>query len=105
MLNWWPGAIACENPRRGIWGGPPNGRRPPAASATNTAFIRRRRAPLERWIRDDVPEINLRRYRPPASAPPAPKTRGPVLGKLGGGGVAAVGAMFGLFLWRRRKTR
>jgi len=104
MLNWWRGAIECEHPRRGIWGGPPDGARRPTPSATNTAFIRRRRAPLERWIRDDVPEINLRRHRPPASPPPAPKPRASV-DEIGGGSAMVLGCFFGLFAWRRRRPR
>jgi hypothetical protein len=105
MLNWWNGPIECESPRRGEWGGPPNGvapRRPP--SATNTALIRQRRAPLERWIRDDVPEIRLRTHRPPTPTTPSqkPSTRAAV-DALGSAGAMVLGSFFGLFVWRRRR--
>jgi hypothetical protein len=105
MLNWWNGPITCEHPQRGMWGGPPTGTRPRPTAATNTAFIRRRRAPLDRWVRDDVPEIGLRRYRPPTSAP-APKASRVHFDRLddvGAGGSVVLGAMLGLFFWRRRR--
>jgi hypothetical protein len=36
----WTGAIACSNPQRGIWGGPPDGREPVQAAA-KIGFSRR----------------------------------------------------------------
>jgi hypothetical protein len=100
MLHWWAGPIECEHPRRGIWGGPPDGARRPPPSATNTAFIRRRRAPLDRWVRDDVPEIGLRRHRPASSG----GTRSPKTSReMSGIGALVLGSFFGLSWWRRRR--
>jgi len=103
MLNRWRGAIECANPRRGVWGGPPAGTRARTSSATNTAFIRRRSAPLERWIRDDVPEIGLRRHRPSPPSTPAPKTASAQIDDLGGASAALLGSFLGLALYRRRR--
>jgi len=59
----WTGPVACKNPRRGIWGGPPDGRQPGAQSALNLAFVARGQVKLPQVIRGDVPEIGLRKGR------------------------------------------
>lgn len=38
ILNRWDGKIACKNPRRGMWGGPPNGGWPQAQPAGGPRF-------------------------------------------------------------------
>ncbi len=107
ILHWWAGPIECEHPQRGIWGGPPDGARPAPPSATNTAFIRHRRAPLERWIRDDVPEIGLTHHRPEASrtGTPAHKPEAAATHDVGNLGAMVVGSFGGLLWWRRRRSR
>ena len=52
MLNFWEGEIVCEDPRRGIWGGPPGGGRPPVHAAQGTAFAERGAVSLSQSIRD-----------------------------------------------------
>ncbi len=52
----WTGAIECENPRRGIWGGPPNGGGVAITPATNLAFAPRGQIQLSALIKDDSPE-------------------------------------------------
>jgi hypothetical protein len=37
----WAGAVACQNPRFGVWGGPPNGRDPGTVPAMGLAFAAR----------------------------------------------------------------
>ena len=37
----WTGPIACRNPQRGVWGGPPNGMQPAAQAASKIGFIAR----------------------------------------------------------------
>ena len=60
IRHYWRGAVTCESPVRGVWGGPPDGRAPtPAAPATNVAFARRG-ARLESLIRHPIPELGLR---------------------------------------------
>jgi len=41
MRHPWEGPIRCQNPQRGIWGGPPNGGEPPAIAARDLAFVPR----------------------------------------------------------------
>jgi hypothetical protein len=57
----WTGAIACQNPRRGIWGGPPNGVANQPRAATGLAFVARGQVQLATSIKGDVPEIGLRK--------------------------------------------
>jgi hypothetical protein len=50
----WTGPITCESPKRGVWGGPPDGALPPAQAARDLAFVRRD-APLTEFLREEVP--------------------------------------------------
>ena len=56
----WTGKIACKNPRRGVWGGPPNGNDPGIKPALGLAFAPRTQVQLPRSIKGNVPEIGLR---------------------------------------------
>jgi len=57
----WTGPINCPNPRRGVWGGPPGGGRPPTAPALDLAFAPRGQVQLASSIvPSDVPEIGLK---------------------------------------------
>jgi hypothetical protein len=67
----WTGPVACKNPRRGIWGGPPNGGAPITQPALGLAFAPRGKVQLARSIKGDVPEIGLRKGAlEPIKAPP-----------------------------------
>ena len=55
----WTGPVACKDPRRGIWGGPPNGGMPPPQAALGLAFAPRGQVQLAKSIKQDVPEIGL----------------------------------------------
>lgn len=57
----WTGPIACSNPRRGIWGEPPNGvARPAAATAQDLGSIRRTtRLDLASMLVTSVPQLQL----------------------------------------------
>jgi hypothetical protein len=74
----WTGPIACANPIRGVWGGPPNGGGSMPIAAEKVAFAPRG-APLTSFLRSDVPELGITGVAKPladavpvASAPPAP---------------------------------
>ncbi len=73
----WTGPIACKNPRRGIWGGPPGGGIAQTRPALNLAFVKRGKINLARSIRGDVPEIGLRRgwLRPIRKQRPRPNKK------------------------------
>jgi MYXO-CTERM domain-containing protein len=61
----WTGPVACANPRRGQWGGPPDGAEPPTRSAQHLAFA----APISL----DAMLVPPR----PAAPPPAPAVAAP----------------------------
>ncbi len=64
----WTGPIACANPQRGVWGGPPSdeiaegGGQPTAA--TNIAFAPRGNVSLPDLVAQDVPEIKVKQGVP-----------------------------------------
>ena len=110
----WTGPIACQSPQRGIWGGPPAGvqgdTRP--AIATDLAFVARD-ARLESFVAQDVPELALTAAAIPAGplTPPPPDPKPAARGcsrcaaDLDGpaDGLAALGLVVALGLWRRRR--
>jgi hypothetical protein len=55
----WEGPIACENPVRGVWGGPPSGDAPATAAATGTASAPRGNLTLADFVRSEVPGLDL----------------------------------------------
>ena len=60
----WEGAIACDEPTRGRWGGPPsaghvNTGQGPTAAARNTAFATRGDMQLPPMLRTSAPEIGV----------------------------------------------
>jgi MYXO-CTERM domain-containing protein len=70
----WLGAIECEHPRRGVWGGPPRGEIATGTKpATGLAFAARSDIQLAAVVTRDVPEIEL---KVGASDPGAPSTTG-----------------------------
>jgi len=70
----WTGRLACKNPRRNVWGGPPNGASPGTQAALKLAFAPRGQVQLAKSIKQDVPEIGLKKGQlEPIKPPPAPK--------------------------------
>lgn len=63
ILNRWKGEIACENPVRGQWGGPPGESAPPPFAAGNTALKGTSGttlvSQLPALIQTDIPELDL----------------------------------------------
>ncbi len=111
----WTGAIACEHPRRGIWGGPPSGHAyEQPKSATNLAFVKRDQLALASFVTADIPEIGFSRSAPPppvASATPstsAPKSSGGCAGcataEDTSPAAVALFAPLAIFILRRRRS-
>ena len=117
----WTGPITCQNPNRGVWGGPPPGvqgdTRP--AIATDLAFVARD-AKLEGFLAQDVPELALTETtsRPPplpagplTPPPPEPKPSAQGCGRCAVGSaqpadaLAPLGLAAALGLWLRRRRR
>jgi len=66
----WTGKIACANPKRGIWGGPPGGGMPQTKPGLNLAFAPRGQVQIAKSIKQDVPEIGLKKGKLDPIAPP-----------------------------------
>jgi hypothetical protein len=56
----WTGAIECERPRRGIWGGPPGGGYNPPKAARDVAFAPRGGVRLPAMVSEDIPEVGVK---------------------------------------------
>lgn len=125
----WTGPITCDNPQRGRWGGPPDGRPiSPPAPAQNLAFVARD-ANLISFVPAGVPELGIMAVAggepgeaaapdptpspPPAGVTPAPPsssgcgacTVGSHPSNEGSLALAAILASFGLAFSRRRRHR
>jgi hypothetical protein len=57
----WTGPVSCQNPQRNVWGGPPSGGGVQSKAALNLAFAPRGQVDLGKSIKQDVPEIGLRK--------------------------------------------
>jgi MYXO-CTERM domain-containing protein len=114
----WTGPVACANPSRGVWGGPPDGQQiatgpGQARAALDLAFAPRGKVQLARMVKQDVPEIDVamdERSPAPKQAPPAGKRPEPKREQKGcaTGGAADLGAallvaLFLVGLARRRR--
>src|SRR5262249_23203288 len=71
------GPVKCENPQRGVWGGPPPGWTRPAANAGAAAGDGGVR--LESWVRGDMPDLAAFaiHFRPPVPAAPSTAAAAP----------------------------
>jgi hypothetical protein len=122
----WKGPIACANPIRGRWGGPPAGQQQVAGGgqpkpALDLAFVPRGKAQLARLVKQNVPEIDLKvegageqteSKSPPDPEAPAAEPRAPKPEKKGcaaGGQAPLAGALVVLLaalgVGRRRGAR
>lgn len=64
----WEGAITCQNPVRGRWGGPPGRSMQPPMPAKDTAFAPRGKTPLASYLVSAVSELDI---KPMVAAPDA----------------------------------
>ena len=113
----WEGPIECENPRRGIWGGPPAGHQGPyqqVEAAEDIAFAKRSdEISLATFLRQDVAEIDYKASQADPNtkfkASGIPSKSGTCAGCAGpgqGGGPATIAlAMLVLLGLRRRSAR
>ena len=116
----WTGPVACQNPARGRWGGPPAGAQlAKPQGATDTAFAPRGTMQIPLLVEKDIPEIGVKvgvpiELSPPSkiSGSPIPST-GQVQSKGQGcacdsgnaGGFAGGATLLGLVLFGMRRRR
>ncbi|MBA2541077.1 MAG: DUF2330 domain-containing protein [Deltaproteobacteria bacterium] len=103
----WTGPVKCENPKRGIWGGPPGGGEPTQKVATDVAFAPRGKVQLSNLVAQDVPEIGVKAGVPlPGGAGFTNKPQGCGCQSGGGTDVVVAGLAFaGLILLGRRRRK
>ena len=65
----WEGPIACENPVRGKWGGPPNGQRANAMAAEDLGLVKRDASLTAKYVESPVPEFGLKGSKARAGIP------------------------------------
>jgi MYXO-CTERM domain-containing protein len=87
----WTGPIKCKNPKRGVWGGPPEGTQASGTQvAQDLAFAPRGQLELASFVAHPVPEINLAPKG--ASAVPGPGELPPAeLARKSGCAACAIG--------------
>ena len=129
IRNEWTGPIACKNPVRGRWGGPPAGVAGGGIKpGLDLAFAKRGEAKLPELVRADVPEIDVKAVAagttvtppptagttdkpatpPPAAAPPPAKKKSGCGCSTDGGegaGLALLGGLGVAALVTRRRRR
>ena len=68
----WAGAIKCQNPQRGVWGGPPGtwGAPPPPAPAKGLASVVRGTIKLATYLKAGMPTFDVKLPGPLAIPPP-----------------------------------
>jgi MYXO-CTERM domain-containing protein len=101
----WTGPVACDDPQRGIWGGPPDGAEIATEVATDLAFAPRGEVQLPMLVAQDVPEIDVKEgvaFVRPATASKAHGCAGCAAGGGGGGALAGLAAL--LVIRKRRKS-
>ena len=68
ILHRWEGPVACENPRRGLWGGPPQGGNPQPRAALDLATQARSGNLASFFPSSSVPELPMLRSEADPSA-------------------------------------
>jgi MYXO-CTERM domain-containing protein len=106
----WTGAVACSDPRRGIWGGPPSGSDIAAGpqAATNVAFAPRGRVQLPNLVAQDIPEIGVKADEPlPGGAgfKNRPQGCGCAASDVGSAAGGSLIALLTIAMIRRRRTK
>jgi hypothetical protein len=91
---WWTGPIKCQTPRRGVWGGPPDGQYQQAIAASKLAFAPRGRISVPQLVKRDLWEIGLKKEAP--AAPPAPTPPGGFAKPPGKSAMIGAGVLAGL---------
>jgi hypothetical protein len=66
--------MACKNPHRGVWGGPPDGGYRQPIAASKLAYVPRGKMQVASFVGRDLWEIGLKKAQP---AKPAPKPMAP----------------------------
>ena len=102
ILHAWTGAMTCQSPVRGRWGGPPD-QQIAMQAATNLAFAPRGKVSLSSMVTEDVPSIGLLASTPWHLGDPVRQPQGCGCRAQGTAGSLGGLAVLGLMLRRRRR--
>ncbi len=82
----WKGPIACKNPRRGIWGGPPSNikRSNAPVPAMDLAFAPRGKVVLAKLVTQNIPELSVKAAGAPSKASAGKTVRSKASGPYAG---------------------
>jgi hypothetical protein len=69
IRHYWAGPVRCDNPRYGVWGGPPDGEEPAPEAARGLGLAPRGKVALKKMVRSPVPSLGLRGRGPRRKAP------------------------------------
>jgi hypothetical protein len=112
IRHWWTGPIACKNPRRGVWGGPPNGHHTAPIAASKLAYAPRGKLSLPTVVKRDLWEIGMKKAPTTAPAPTKPAGGGfatppgsKTMGLGFGGGLAGGVVVMGLLALLARRAK
>jgi hypothetical protein len=104
----WTGPIKCQNPQRGVWGGPPDGSNQQTIAASKLAFVPRGQISVAQLVKRDLPEIGVKKVEPgaqPAPQPPGGFAKPPGKKAMIGAGVIAALLALGAGARARRRKR
>jgi hypothetical protein len=106
IRHWWTGPMTCKNPRRGVWGGPPNGGYQQPIAASKLAYVPRGKMAVASFIGRDLWEIGLKKAQPAPKPAPAPAPTGGGAKTMGVGAGALAALLFiGLRAVLRRRPQ
>jgi hypothetical protein len=71
----WTSAVACDAPKRGVWGGYPGGTKVAPMIAHSIGFVGPTKMELGVFLREDLPDLDLH----PTSLPPPPDDSPPAV--------------------------
>ena len=100
---WWTGPITCQNPRRGVWGGPPNGAYQQPIAASKLAFAPRGNISVPEMVKRDLWEIGLKKATPPSTNPGGFSTPPGKKAMFGAGFLAVIALLGAGVMFTRRK--
>jgi len=105
IRHWWTGAITCKNPKRGVWGGPPDGGYRQPIAASKLAYVPRGQLQVANYVGRDLWEIGLKKAKPAPKPAPAPVTPTPSGPKTMGFGIGVLAGLAFLGAQRMRRRR
>jgi uncharacterized protein (TIGR03382 family) len=104
ILHPWTGPVACENPKRGLWGGPPGGAQQQAIAGTKLAFAPRGKLELATMLTKSPPSVGLIASTPQKLPLPIRQPQGCGCAAGGGASLGAFALLLGFVLRRRRRA-